>query len=104
MFEKFVQWIKSLFSRSKNVEHTTTEEPTKLFWVIVPGVYEKWVNPSNKNDKHYRAIFRSPSGMRHSKTKFKTATAALGFAEKFNVHLCGLRRENAVRGQGGNGA
>ena len=66
-------------------------------WVVVPMIYEKWVNPSSKNDKHYRAVFRSPVGRRYSKTKFKTASSALAFAEKFNVYLCS-KREDADAG------
>lgn len=57
-------------------------------WIIVPNVYEKWVHPSTKI-KHYRAIFRSSKGgRRYSKTKFKTATDALGFAMRFHLYLC----------------
>lgn len=66
-------------------------------WVIVPMTYEKWVHPATKG-KHYRAIFRSPTGRRFSKTKFKTATAAMEFAVRFNLHLCGKREINADRG------
>lgn len=65
-------------------------------WVVVPMTYEKWVNPSSRNDKHYRAIFRSPTGRRYSKTKFKTATKALEFVANFNIHLCG-RKTDAVQ-------
>lgn len=62
-------------------------------WVIVPMTYEKWVNPSNKNDKHYRVIFRSPTGRRVGKTKFNTASEALEFPRKFHIHLCGKKKE-----------
>jgi hypothetical protein len=68
-------------------------------WVVVPLSYEKWVHPASKA-KHYRAIFRSPTGRRYGKTKFKTATQAIRFAAKFNLHLCGragnanIRRDN----------
>ena len=66
-------------------------------WVVVPMTYEKWVHPGSKQ-KHYRAIFRSPTGRRVSKTKFKTATNAMGFATRFNLHLCPIREEaNAIQ-------
>jgi hypothetical protein len=70
-------------------------EPAEM-WVIVPGMYEKWVHPSNKNDKHYRVIYRSNKGGRKvGDEKFRTATEALEFADTYN------RRElDAVRQQG----
>lgn len=70
-------------------------------WVVVPMTYEKWVNPSNKNDKHYRAIFRSTTGRRVGKTKFKTASDALDFYMRFAKHMCPKREEtNAMELQG----
>lgn len=63
------------------------QTPT-LFYVI-PNIYEKWVHPANKNDKHYRAIFRSNTGLRRiSKIKFKRAFDAKVYAVKFDLRLC----------------
>jgi hypothetical protein len=62
-------------------------------WVAVPMAYEKWVNPANKNDKHYRALFRNITGRRYSKTKFKTATEAMQFSVRFYLHLCPKKKE-----------
>ncbi len=76
---------------------TPTQEIPTAKWVIIPLTYEKWVHPGSK-EKHYRAIFlNSRKERRFSKTKFKTATAALAFAAKFNIHLCGKRRVDAGR-------
>ena len=71
-------------------------------WVVVPMTYEKWVNPSNKNDKHYRAVFRSTTGRRVGKRKFKRASEALAVAKFFHLRLCKRREVDAVRGQGNN--
>ena len=69
------RWLKSFFIR---------EQPTKIFWFVVPMTYEKWVNPSNKNDKHYRVIYRSNTGERRvGDEKFKRASEALAFANQF---------------------
>jgi len=85
-FDRLVRWLRSFFRLEVSLS-----EPKRASWVIVPMTYEKWVNPSNKNDKHYRVIFRSPTGRRYGKTKFKTATRALEFAREFNLYLCGKR-------------
>jgi hypothetical protein len=80
-------------------ESVQTEAPE--LWVAIPGTYEKWVHPGSK-EKHYRAIFRSTKMRRKTtKIKFKTATAALEFADRFNKLVC-TRREliDAIRGQG----
>jgi hypothetical protein len=58
----------------------------KELWVVIPGMYEKWVNPANKNDKHYRVIYRSNTGKRRvGNEKFKTADAALAFADQLTL-------------------
>ena len=78
------------------------QEAVQPKWIVVPSMYEKWRHPGSKQ-KHYRAIFRASTGQRrYSKTKFKTASAALEFAVKFNLHLCGKKRReaDAIRGQG----
>jgi hypothetical protein len=63
-------------------------------WVVVPGVYEKWVNPANKNDKHYRVIYRSNKGGRRAgDEQFRRASEALDFADEHN-----RRVSDAVRG------
>ena len=67
------------------MQEETVQEETQEMWVVVPGVYEKWVNPVNKNDKHYRVILRSNTGKRLvGSTPFKTATEALAFADAYN--------------------
>ena len=67
-------------------ENEVVQTPT-LFYVI-PQLYEKWVNPSNKNDKHYRAIFRSNTGLRRiSKIKFKRAFDAQNYAVRFDLRM-----------------
>ena len=67
-------------------EEEVVQTPT-LFYVI-PGTYEKWVHPSNKNDKHYRVTFRSNTGVRRtSKIKFKRAFDAQVYATKFDLRL-----------------
>ena len=83
----------SILHQAKEFEKSmleTVQQDKSLLWIIVPMVYEKWVHPGSKA-KHYRAIFRSPTGRRYSKTKFKTATQAMEFAAKFNVHVCKRR-------------
>jgi hypothetical protein len=75
------------------VFYTNERRLKRSMWIVVPSIYEKWVHPSAKT-KHYRAIFRSSTGgRRYSKTKFKTATDALAFAVKFNLHLCRKKEE-----------
>jgi hypothetical protein len=70
------------------MQETTVQEVQTKFYVI-PGIYEKWVNPANKNDKHYRAIFRSNTGLRRvSKTKFKRAFDVQVYAAGFDLRLC----------------
>lgn len=60
------------------------QTPTEI-WVIVPGAYEKWVHPANKNDKHYRVIYRSNTGKRRvGDEQFKRASEALAFADEYN--------------------
>lgn len=77
------------------IEPETVQEPEEM-WVVIPGIYEKWVNPSNRNDKHYRVIYRSNTGGRQvGEEQFKTATAALEFADKELREVA-----NAIRGQG----
>ena len=79
-----VRWIKSFFKQ---------EPKSKPKWIVIPQTYEKWKHPANENDKHYRAIFWSPTGRRTGKTKFRTAGMALEFAERFNKHLCTGRKQ-----------
>ena len=77
------------------MEENVQQEPAEM-WVIVPGAYEKWVNPSNKNDKHYRVIYRSNRGGRRvGDEQFKRASEALAFADDYN-----RRVSDAIRGQG----
>lgn len=68
----------------------------KIFYAAIPGIYEKWRHPANKNDKHYRVIFRSNTGVRRiSKIKFKRAFDAQVYAIKFNLRICQGRSLNA---------
>lgn len=56
---------------------------TQEIWAVLPGTYEKWVNPSNRNDKHYRVIYRSNIGKRRvGDEQFKTASKALAFSDQ----------------------
>ena len=67
-------------------ERPIVQEETDELWVVLPGVYEKWVHPANKNDKHYRVILRSNKGRRRvGDTPFNTATEALAFADAHNL-------------------
>lgn len=67
------------------MEEKTVQSEAQEIWVVIPGMYEKWVNPSNRNDKHYRAILRSNKGGRRvSDIQFPTATAALEYADNEN--------------------
>jgi len=84
-----VRWIKSFFKRD-----VVISSKNKPKWVVIPLIYEKWKHPANKNDKHYRAIFRSSTSRRVGKTKFKTAGMALAFAERFNQRLCIGRKQS----------
>jgi hypothetical protein len=70
-------------------------------YVLVPMTYEKWVNPANKNDKHYRVVFRSPSARRVGKTKFKRASDIEKFSLRWHRRVCNKQEGNdAIRGQG----
>lgn len=67
-----------------------TVQEIQTFWYVIPQLYKKWVNPANKNDKHYRVIFRSNTGLRRiSKIKFKRAFDAQVYAVRFDLRLCG---------------
>lgn len=77
------------------MQEATVQEVQEL-WYVIPGMYEKWVHPANKNDKHYRAIFRSNTHKRRvSKKKFKRAFDAQVYAARFDIRLC-TGRENAI--------
>jgi hypothetical protein len=69
-------------------------------YVLVPMTYEKWVNPANKNDKHYRVVFRSTSGRRVGKTKHKRASDVEKFSVRWHKRLCKREENDAIRGQG----
>ena len=72
-----------------------------IIWAAVPLTYEKWVHPANKNDKHYRMIFRNNKGDRRiSNRKFKTATLALAYIDRIQPKLCPGR--NNASGSGNN--
>jgi hypothetical protein len=78
------------------MEEIVQQQEAQEIWVIVPGVYEKWVNPANKNDKHYRAIYRSNKGGRRvGDEQFKRAREVVAFADEHN-----RRVTNAIREQG----
>jgi hypothetical protein len=72
------------------------QSEVQTLWYVIPGMYEKWRHPSNKNDKHYRAIFRSNKhGRRVSRAKFKRAFDAQVYAARFDLRVC-RRLANAV--------
>ncbi len=74
-------------------EQVVQTEPVET-WVVVPGIYEKWVNPANKNDKHYRVIYRSTKGGRRiGDEQFKRASEALSFADEYNREVANVRSE-----------
>jgi hypothetical protein len=99
-FDKFVVWVKSFFKRGVHIQEALQPPSMEEIWVIVPGAYEKWVNPSNKNDKHYRAIYRSNKGGRRvGDEQFKRASEVLLFADDYNREI-----EHAIRRQGNQGA
>ncbi len=76
----------------------TVQSEVREFWYVIPGIYEKWRHPSNKNDKHYRVIFRSNIHRRRvSKAKFKRAFDAKIYAAKFDIRLCTKRETNAIQ-------
>jgi len=78
------------------LEQETVQNESDEIWVIVPDTYEKWVNPSNKNDKHYRVVYRSNKSKRRvGDEKFRTATEALAFADSYNREV-----SDAIGGQG----
>lgn len=54
-------------------------------WLILGDKYEKWVHPSNKYEKHYRALWFDvmTQEMRPSRKTFKRAGEALAYSRRY---------------------
>lgn len=93
MISRLMQWLRSESKKEEENKEPEKEKKPIEVWAAVRGSYEKWRHPANKNDKHYRIIFRNNKGQRRiSKVKFKRASEALEYIDRFN-QACQMRLE-----------